>query len=707
MNVFKNLFFSYKAILGILLLIILLIGQVYCDLELPSYTSKIIDVGIMQDGIEDGIPEKMSNATYKELSYFFDNTNEKKTIEKFSTQKGDLIVFDEIENEKTRTKLRNILEPAEIGLLAFNMSKVSMASMRNVSLNMLQKDQIQALKKRAIKQVAMFGDTGYKQAGSRFVSAEYKKINIDIGDLQFKYLIAHGGMMLLFTLCSAAFAILVCLLAAMMAGKASQILRQKTFEKILSFSKNELEHFSTASLINRTTNDVQQIQIAQIMILRIMLYAPVLGIGAIIKVVQNKTGLEWIIPTGVGIMFVIMLVMTIIVLPRFKQIQILLDKLGMVAREILTGLPVIRAFNREKHEQKRYDNVNVTLRKTQIFVNRVFACMFPVVFFIMNVLTIAIVWFAGHGIEDGSILVGQMMAFIQYALQIVMAFLMLSMVMVMLPRSFVSADRLNEVNTKIPSITFDSNKKETNAYSVEFKNVSFSYKDAEENVLSNITFTAEENKTTAIIGGTGSGKSTLVSLIPRLFDVTKGSIKIGQVKLKDFTKTALNEFIGFVPQKAFLFSGTVRANMELPNKEKTDEEIFKALDIARAKEFVINKKKGLDLEVSSGGDNFSGGQRQRLAIARAINKDPKILIFDDSFSALDYKTDSSLRKEIKKNIKATVIVVAQRISTIMEADKIIVLDNGKIVGEGTHKQLLKKCKVYKEIAEGQLSKDEL
>ena len=550
------------------------------------------------------------------------------------------------------------------------------------------------------------------QAAISSVKEEYKKLNMDIDKIQNKYIVFAGLQMLGIAFISMASAITIMLLSARVAAKLGNTLRDKVFKKVLSFSTKEFNEFSTASLITRSTNDIQQIQMLITMLFRVVVYAPIIGIGGFIRVLTNSdTSMAWII--GLAILCIIGIVGTLFLLtmPKFKKLQDLVDKLNLVSREILTGLPVIRAFNTEKKEEKRFDSANKNLMKASIFVNRSMSMMMPLLMFIMNSITLLIVWVGGHNVDSGIMQVGDMMAFIQYTMQIVMSFLMISMISIMLPRAAVSAKRINEVIDTTPSIKdkdktkdFDDDKKGL----VEFKDVSFKYPDADSEILEDISFTAEPGKTTAIIGSTGSGKSTVVNLIPRFYDVTGGELLIDGVNIKDVSQRELRSKIGFVPQKGMLFTGTIRSNIKYGNPSMSDEDMIKAATIAQATEFIESKPKKYDEEISQGGTNVSGGQRQRLSIARAIATDPEIFVFDDSFSALDLKTDSKLRAALKeKTENKTVIIIAQRISTILDADKIIVLEEGKIAGIGKHEELMKNCEIYKQIALSQLSKEEL
>ena len=551
-----------------------------------------------------------------------------------------------------------------------------------------------------------------EQAAIQQVKKEYKAIGIDTDNLQNKYIIISGLKMLGISFIIMASAISIMCLSARVAAKLAKTLREKTFKKVLKFSNKEFSEYSTASLITRSTNDIQQIQGLIAILFRVLVYAPIIGIGGFLRVLsQSDNSMAWII--GVAILAILFVVATlfIIAMPRFKKLQELIDKLNLVAREILTGLPVIRAFNTQKKEEKRFDKANVDLTKTNLFVNRAMSFMMPTLMLIMNAISLLIVWVGAHGIDNGTMQVGNMMAFIQYTMQIVMSFLMISMVSIMLPRASVSANRINEILETEEAIQESKEPKKLDASKkglVEFKNVSFRYPDSDEEVLSDITFTAKPGETTAIIGSTGSGKSTIVNLIPRFYDITSGNLLIDGVDIKEISNKDLRKIVGFVPQKGILFSGTIESNIKYGNPNMSDEQMIEAAQIAQATEFIDSKPEKYKEPIAQGGSNVSGGQKQRLSIARAIAIDPEILVFDDSFSALDFKTDSTLRAELAKKTKdKTVIIVAQRINTILNADQIIVLEDGKIVGKGTHEELIKNNETYKQIALSQLSEEEL
>ena len=740
----------------IFIIILLLAGQASCELSLPTYTSNIINIGIQQSGIENSVPEVIRKSEMDKLFIFLSDKN-KNTIlnnykllnknslsdEEYNKYKDSYPALSDEEiyllNTKDKDiikKLDNILGKPELivyGLESDDESakmiqqqmKNNMTSNMSISnanqnlenmdmfamLQSMPKKQKNNLIKEMNNQLINLPDAMISQSAVSFVKNEYNEIGIDTGKLQTQYILTTGAEMIGITILSVVAAITVGFLASRVGASLGRTLRSKTFEKVMRFSSKEMTEFSTASLITRSTNDIQQIQQMTVMMLRMVFFAPFMAIGGIIKVLNTNTSMTWIIGIAVLGVVLIVLVMFTMVMPKFKVLQSLVDKLNLVTREILTGLPVIRAFSTEKFEEKRFDGVNKDLTKVSMFVNRMMSCMMPAMMLIMNLISVLIVWVGAKNIDTGAMQVGDMMAFIQYTMQIVMSFLMISMISVMLPRAAVSANRINEVldkdiiiKQKDAPIEFDENKKGL----VEFKNVSFKYPDADEEVLHDISFTAKPGETTAFIGSTGSGKSTLINLIPRFHDVTSGEIIVGGVNIKDASLHDLRERIGYVPQKGVLFSGTIDSNLRYGKKDASEEAISKAAKIAQASDFINEKEDKFNSEISQGGSNVSGGQKQRLSIARAIAKDPEIFIFDDSFSALDFKTDAKLRKALKAEIKdSTVLIVAQRISTILDAEQIVVLDEGRVVGKGTHKELLKNCDIYKEIALSQLSKEEL
>lgn len=745
----KVLKYLKKTWISVIVIVALLCVQAAADLALPDYTSKIVNIGIQQGGIDTAIPEAISKDEMDNLLIF--TNDDSKILDCYKLVSKDTVSNDEYNNylkeypaleneevyvlnklnEKQKYNLEEMLKKPLVQVylmqndqmqekikesLFANVPEPQKEAMKDMELmdilKTMPEENLEKITSNINEQIDNMQGTIVDQAAISSVKEEYKKLNMDIDKIQNKYIVFAGLQMLGIAFISMASAITIMLLSARVAAKLGNTLRDKVFKKVLSFSTKEFNEFSTASLITRSTNDIQQIQMLITMLFRVVVYAPIIGIGGFIRVLTNSdTSMAWII--GLAILCIIGIVGTLFLLtmPKFKKLQDLVDKLNLVSREILTGLPVIRAFNTEKKEEKRFDDANKNLMKASIFVNRSMSMMMPLLMFIMNSITLLIVWVGGHNVDSGIMQVGDMMAFIQYTMQIVMSFLMISMISIMLPRAAVSARRINEVIDTTPSIKdkdktkdFDDDKKGL----VEFKDVSFKYPDADSEILEDISFTAEPGKTTAIIGSTGSGKSTVVNLIPRFYDVTGGELLIDGVNIKDVSQRDLRSKIGFVPQKGMLFTGTIRSNIKYGNPSMSDEEMIKAATIAQATEFIESKPKKYDEEISQGGTNVSGGQRQRLSIARAIATDPEIFVFDDSFSALDLKTDSKLRAALKeKTENKTVIIVAQRISTILDADKIIVLEEGKIAGIGRHEELMENCEIYKQIALSQLSKEEL
>ena len=745
----KILKYLGKTWIEVIVIVTLLCVQAASDLALPDYTSKIVNTGIQQGGIETAIPEAISKDEMDNLLMF--TNDDSKILDCYKLVSKDTVSNDEynnylkkypaLENEEVyvlnklnkdqKNNLEEMLKKPLVQVyliqndqmqekikedLFANVPEPQKEAMKDMELMVILKtmleENLEKITTNINEQIDNMQGTIVDQAAISSVKEEYKKLNMDVNKIQNKYIVFAGLQMLGISLVSMVSAVIIMLLSSRVAAKLGNTLRDKVFKQVLSFSTKEFNEFSTASLITRSTNDIQQIQMLITMLFRVVVYAPIIGIGGFIRVLTNSdTSMAWII--GLAILCIIGIVGTLFLLtmPKFKKLQDLVDKLNLVSREILTGLPVIRAFNTEKKEEKRFDGANKNLMKASIFVNRSMSMMMPLLMFIMNSITLLIVWVGGHNVDSGIMQVGDMMAFIQYTMQIVMSFLMISMISIMLPRAAVSAKRINEVIDTTPSIKdkdktkdFDDDKKGL----VEFKDVSFKYPDADSEILEDISFTAEPGKTTAIIGSTGSGKSTVVNLIPRFYDVTGGELLIDGVNIKDVSQKELRSKIGFVPQKGMLFTGTIKSNIKYGNPSMSDEDMIKAATIAQATEFIESKPKKYDEEISQGGTNVSGGQRQRLSIARAIATDPEIFVFDDSFSALDLKTDSKLRAALKeKTENKTVIIIAQRISTILDADKIIVLEEGKIAGIGKHEELMKNCEIYKQIALSQLSKEEL
>ena len=746
LKVLKNLKESWLSVIAIVLLLIV---QAAGDLTLPDYTSKIVNIGIQSGGIENPAPEvirksEMDNLLifteddeqilndYKEISK--ENLDEKeyeKLVKKYQALENETLYEVKKLNSEEQTQLNNMMTKPLMMLSSLEneetansmkeqmlssmpeQQKIAMQNMELIDIiKQMPKEQIDKMLETVNEKLDNMQNSILEQAAIQQVKKEYKAIGIDTDNLQNKYIIIAGLKMLGISFIIMASAISIMCLSARVAAKLAKTLREKTFKKVLKFSNKEFSEYSTASLITRSTNDIQQIQGLIAILFRVLVYAPIIGIGGFLRVLsQSDNSMAWII--GVAILAILFVVATlfIIAMPRFKKLQELIDKLNLVAREILTGLPVIRAFNTEKKEEKRFDKANVDLTKTNLFVNRAMSFMMPTLMLIMNAISLLIVWVGAHGIDNGTMQVGNMMAFIQYTMQIVMSFLMISMVSIMLPRASVSANRINEILETEEAIQESKEPKKLDASKkglVEFKNVSFRYPDSDEEVLSDITFTAKPGETTAIIGSTGSGKSTIVNLIPRFYDITSGNLLIDGVDIKEISNKDLRKIVGFVPQKGILFSGTIESNIKYGNPNMSDEQMIEAAQIAQATEFIDSKPEKYKEPIAQGGSNVSGGQKQRLSIARAIAIDPEILVFDDSFSALDFKTDSTLRAELAKKTKdKTVIIVAQRINTILNADQIIVLEDGKIVGKGTHEELIKNNETYKQIALSQLSEEEL
>ena len=739
-NLFKYAASYWKAMIAILLILVL---QAYCDLSLPAYTSDIVNVGIQQGGIEDEVPRQIATEEMEKLLLFVSEDDQQTVMDAYtedntSYKKEAYVLKDSVaEDEHTLRKLKEILQipmmmtsGIESGSdttkqmeekLKEQMSQgMSQGMPQSVPLDdmsmfdllkMLPAEQRTTMVEKIEEQMSEMPDTILDQAAVSFCRSAYKDLGMDMDQTQIHYLLKTGGQMAALALLGMAASIMVAFLASRVGASAGRDLRSGVFHKVVGFSNNEFNHFSTASLITRSTNDIQQIQMLIVMLLRMVLYAPILAIGGVLQVMKTNVSMSWIIGLAVIIIAFVVLLLFLVVMPKFKVLQNLVDKLNLVTREILTGLPVIRAFSTEKHEEERFDDANRTLTKTNLFVNRAMTFMMPVMMFVMNGVSVLIVWTGAHGISDGQMQVGDMMAFIQYTMQIIMGFLMLCMISIMLPRAAVAADRVEEVlksETMIHDPKQEKHFPEDGKGVLTFEHVFFRYPGADEDVLEDITFTAKPGETTAIIGSTGSGKSTLVNLIPRFYDVTSGDITLDGVDIREVKQHELREKLGYVPQKGVLFSGDIASNIMFGNSHGSDDEMIEAADIAQATEFIDTKPEKYKSPISQGGSNVSGGQKQRLSIARAIAKHPQVFIFDDSFSALDYKTDVTLRRALaEKTSGSTVLIVAQRISTILHAEQIIVLDEGKVAGKGTHAELLKNCPVYREIAESQLSRKEL
>lgn len=703
LKILKNLKQSWLAVLIIVSLLCL---QAAVDLELPNYTSKIVNEGIQAGGIEDAVPEQINSEDMNSLLIFAENRD--KILSNYSEENG-IYTLNKVSKTEREELSQLMIEPIIISQTIKNQENSVQVTEQ---LEQMTEEQKEQFLKQASEQIKNMQQSIKEQTAVTYVKKIYQNAGVDTDSIQMKYIFTTGLKMLGLAAITMACGITVMMLSSRVGAKMSKTLREKVFNKVLQFSNKELREFSTASLITRSTNDIQQIQQLLAMLFRTVVYAPIIGIGGIIKVMnQSNTSMAWIIGGAVITVLLVVATLFIIAMPKFKKLQDLIDKLNEVAREILTGKSVIRAFNTEKREENRFDCANIELTKANIFVNRTMSVMFPLLMLIMNSVSILIVWFGGNFVDQGIMQVGDMLAFIQYAMQIIMSFLMISIISIMLPRASVSAKRIMDVIETEPSI---QDKKETKKLDpnkkglVEFKNVSFRYPDADTEILEDINFTAEPGKTTAIIGSTGSGKSTVVNLIPRFYDVTGGELLVDGVNVKDVPQKDLRDVIGFVPQKGILFSGTIESNIKYSDSNMSDEKMMEAAEIAQATEFINGKNEKYKSEISQGGNNVSGGQKQRLSIARAIAKSPEIFVFDDSFSALDFKTDAKLREALAQRTKnKTNIIVAQRISTILNADKIIVLDDGKIVGQGTHEELMKNNETYREIALSQLSEEEL
>ena len=762
------------------LIVGLLFLQAYCDLELPDYTSRIVNEGIQQSGIEDGVPEKMRTETAENLKLFLDE-DAQKLVEEYYTQKDGAYVLKKI-SVQDREKLGAALEEAELvlGVLSQaggeeaaammqgmakmqaegsadqsmakmqaessadqSMAKMQAESSADQSMEKMQaegnadqsmakmqaeKDAMQDMSaldmvkmmpaEQRMQTVGAIGekfrkmpDTMTAQYAIQFVKQEYEALGVDLGEMQIRYLMKTGGAMLLLAMIAMLASVAVTFCSARVAAAVAHDLRNDVYRKVIGFTSEEFSHFSTASLITRSTNDIQQIQMFLAMGFRLILYSPILGLGGVLRVLKSDVSMSWIIGLAVVLIMLVIAVLFKVAMPRFTKLQTLIDRVNLVTREILSGIMVTRAFSAEKHEEERFEDANRSLMKTNLFVNRCMTFMMPIMMLIMNGVSVLIIYSGAHAIDGGTLQVGDMMAFIQYAMQIIMSFLMITMMSIMIPRANVAGKRIYEVLSTESTIRDPESPKaprEDVKGLVEFDHVSFSYPDADEKVLEEISFKAEKGQTVAFIGSTGSGKSTLINLIPRFFDVTEGAVRVDGVDVRDMKKEDLCARLGYVPQKSILFSGTIDSNIRYGRTDASEEEVKIAAQIAQASDFIEEKDEQYASPIAQGGTNVSGGQKQRLSIARAIAKNPEILIFDDSFSALDYKTDVALRRALKESTKdITTLIVAQRISTILHADQIIVLDEGKIAGKGTHEELMKNCEVYRQIATSQLSKEEL
>lgn len=742
MRFFKN----FKGHMPMVFTIIaFLFIQAMCDLSLPDYTASLIDTGINNSGIEYATPEKISEESYQGIAMWMTDKEKSKWESAYKKQSNGnyklkdkskenmekldktfsepILVYSMISqaqdkknnNENTGQDMSEYMKEIDMDSLD-NQAKMDLAAVQNGTMTQEQfmaahfdliRDTVRDKMGSAIDSM---GDSLVQSSAISFVKKEYKKIGVDVETKQVSYLWSTGAKMLAMALLMTVSAIIVGFLASKVSASIGKELREKVFNKVLEFSDAEINKFSTASLITRSTNDVQQIQMVCVMLLRMVAYAPILAVGGIIMVIKTHSGMEWIIVVAVAALLCLVAILMALAMPKFKIMQDLVDRVNLVSREILTGIPVIRAFSREKKEEERFDGANKSLTKVMLFTNRVMTFMMPLMMMVMYGITILIEWVASHRIDQGALEVGSMTAFITYTMQIVMSFLMITMVSIMLPRATVAAERIDDVLDTDVSIKDKKEAKMLDAPKgiVEFKNVDFKYPDGDTNVLEGIDFIAKPGETTAIIGSTGSGKSTVAKLIPRFYDVTEGQITIDGIDVKDLSQKSIRDNIGYVPQKGILFSGTVASNIKYGAENASDEQMLEAATIAQATEFIDCKEEKYDSPISQGGTNVSGGQKQRLSIARAIAKNPRIYIFDDSFSALDFKTDAALRKALSPKVKeSTVIIVAQRISTVLQAKQIIVLDDGKMVGKGTHKELMKNCEVYKQIASSQMSEAEL
>lgn len=703
------------------LIIALLFLQAYCDLSLPDYTSRIVNVGIQQKGIEDGVPEKLRKSSMDSLKLFM-SEEDASEIEEAYTEEGDTYILRKDMDRETREELNESFgKPALIlmGITAGGEESEKMLAEMGIPEGADPIQAIAAMPEEAKVQMieameekfAGMPDSIITQAAVSYVQMEYKAMGEDIDEIQMRYIGEAGLKMILMALLIMAASISVVFLSAKVAASLGHDIRGDVYRKVIGFSSNEYNKFSTASLITRSTNDVQQVQQTMAMMFRIVLYAPIIGIGGVLRVLDTDSSMTWILGVGVVLILVLIGLLFSIAMPKFTKLQALIDRLNLVTREILTGIPVIRAFSREKHEEERFEDANRILTKTNLFVNRCMTFMMPSMMLIMNGISVLIVYNGSHAVDAGNMQVGDMMAFIQYAMQIIMAFLMITAMSIMLPRANVAALRIVEILETENSLEDPQDPLQPAADlagTVEFDRVSFAYPDAGENVLTDISFKLQKGQTLAVIGSTGSGKSTLINLIPRFYDVTEGHVRVDGIDVREMTQKNLRDRIGYVPQKGVLFSGTIDSNIRYGKTDISQEQVKEAAEVAQARDFIEEKPHGYDSPVSQGGTNVSGGQKQRLSIARAIARDPEIFIFDDSFSALDFKTDKTLRQALKEHTEnATTIIVAQRISTILGADQILVLDEGRMAGLGTHRELMKNCEVYRQIAMSQLSEEEL
>lgn len=697
----------------VVLILVLLVVQALCELSLPSYTSDIVDIGIQQGGIANATPRWIRPDTLANLMLFMTDEEADAVWRAYEPNDEGVLELTQSGSESVETLDHSFgLAMLALSYIQSNPAMDIDAVRTMLSAGTLSKEQIVAMRDTALASMQGMTESIVQQRAAVFVQAEYREIGIDGGRLQTYYLLTTGAKMLGLTILMISAAILVSLLSSRTSARIGMELRRKVFEKVMSFSGAELDKFSTASLITRSTNDIQQVQMISVMILRIVLYSPIMGIGGIVKASNTHTGMGWVIAVAVGAVMLVIGSSIAITMPRFRKMQTLVDRLNLVSREILTGIPVIRAFSREKHEEQRFDAASRDLMQTHLFTGRVMSFTMPMMMLVMNCISVMIVWVGAKKIDLGSLQVGEMMAFISYTMQIVMSFMMFTMMSISLPRASVAAARIQEVLDTTPSISDRSGRPGTERKQwqgvIEFEDVSFRFPGAEGDVLEHISFVAKPGQTTAIIGSTGSGKSALINLIPRFYDVTAGRITIDGVDIRDIDLKLLRSLLGYVPQRSVLFTGDIASNLKFSGDSISDEAMAEAAEIAQATEFIEQRPERFGAPIAQGGSNVSGGQRQRLSIARALAKKPRILLLDDSFSALDYRTETALRRALAEKAKdMTIVVVAQRISTILHADQIVVLDNGRIAGIGTHSDLLRRCKTYQEIAHSQLSEAEL
>ncbi|WP_288577987.1 ABC transporter ATP-binding protein [uncultured Senegalimassilia sp.] len=715
MRIIKNLA-QHKLV--VLMIVVLLCVQAACDLALPNYTSDIVDTGIQQQGVQDVAAEQLTGRTHDLVAMMLPEPEEQMFADAYAQNEDGTYSLTE-SGKRERAALDDAMAlPMTVTCYADQIAELDLDQVKAAyDQGMIGKDDIQAMLDRARGSMGDMADTLIAQQGLAAARAEYEQLGYDLDAMQMDYLAATGAKMLGLAALGMVIAVMVGFLASRTAAKVGRSLRERLFNQVVGFSDAEIQSFSAASLITRGTNDVQLVQMVTVMLLRMVLYAPILAIGGIIMIARTDLSMGWIIIAAVAAIAVIMGVLMKVAMPKFKIMQKLIDRVNLVSRELLTGLPVIRAFGREQHEEARFDDANMRLMKTQLFTNRVMTFMMPLMMLIMNLVSVGIIWFGGHAIDAGNLQTGDLIAFITYSMVIIMGFLMIGMLSIMLPRADVAAQRIDEVLECKPSIADPEPGKAKDALlganglpgaRIAFENVSFRYSDGAECVLEGVSFTCEPGKTTAIIGSTGSGKSTVLKLAERFHDVTSGRITVDGVDVRDVSQHALRAQLGYVPQAAFLFSGTIASNVGYGVDDADEDRIRAAADVAQASEFIAERPEGLATPISQGGTNVSGGQRQRLAIARALATDARAYLFDDSFSALDYKTDAALRHELSSRLGGkTVIIVAQRISTVLNADQIVVLDDGRVVGTGTHEQLMESCQEYREIAMSQLSEEEL